>query len=229
MCGGCVRVRCGRLGDLVKAVVLHQPYATLVALGVKTIETRPSPPNGPMRPEGVRGLPGLAIEPGERIAIVAGKSDANFSIRSGAANADGLTKAWGALKAFYPDLSYTPAPPLGAVVCTVVVAEALPMIDGVAAPWLPWMIGGERAIGLYRTEADVVGFHPDDDEAPGWQRFFGPDRKRCYPLEDQLPYGDFAPGRWGWLLADVKPTTPIPCKGKQGVFRLPDDIAEALS
>lgn len=26
-------------------------------------------------------------------------------------------------------------------------------------------------------------------------------------VSDQLPYGDFAPGRYAWLLDDVKPTT----------------------
>lgn len=55
-----------------KAIVVRQPWATLIALGVKTIETRPAPPNGPMRPDGVRGLPGCTLERGERIAIVAG-------------------------------------------------------------------------------------------------------------------------------------------------------------
>src|SRR6185436_1302400 len=26
-------------------------------------------------------------------------------------------------------------------------------------------------------------------------------------ISDQLPFGDFTPGRWAWLLGDVKPTT----------------------
>lgn len=47
-----------------KALVVRQPWATLIALGIKTVETRPWPPNGPMRPDGVRGLPGLAVERG---------------------------------------------------------------------------------------------------------------------------------------------------------------------
>ena len=57
-----------------RALVVRQPRATLIALRQKTIETRPAPPSGPMRPDGVRGLPGCSLERGERIAIVAGAS-----------------------------------------------------------------------------------------------------------------------------------------------------------
>jgi hypothetical protein len=38
-------------------------------------------------------------------------------------------------------------------------------------------------------------------------------------VEDQRPYGDFAVGRWAWLLADIKPVDPpVPAKGKQGLW-----------
>src|SRR5262245_59117118 len=41
-----------------------------------------------------------------------------------------------------------------------------------------------------------------------------PDRER--------ELGDFAPGRWAWLLGDPRPwPAPIPAKGKLGVFELP--------
>jgi len=59
------------MSEPMKAIVVRQPWATLIALGIKTIETRPGPPNGPMRPDGVRGLPGLALERGERRARIA--------------------------------------------------------------------------------------------------------------------------------------------------------------
>ena len=68
--------------------MVRQPWATLIALGVKQIETRPFPPNGPMRPEGVRGLPGCSLERGERICdglsrrTVAGVVDEHRSERS---------------------------------------------------------------------------------------------------------------------------------------------------
>jgi len=32
-------------------------------------------------------------------------------------------------------------------------------------------------------------------------------------------FGDYSPGRWAWLLADVKPlTTPIPARGALGLW-----------
>lgn len=37
--------------------------------------------------------------------------------------------------------------------------------------------------------------------------------------------GDYAEGRWGFALAEPRPfPTPVPWKGKQGVFMLPDDL-----
>jgi len=32
------------------------------------------------------------------------------------------------------------------------------------------------------------------------------------------PWGDFTAGRYGWLLRNVQPITPIPCLGRQGFF-----------
>lgn len=46
-------------------------------------------------------------------------------------------------------------------------------------------------------------------------------------ISDQLPFADFTPGRWALILSDPQPADPIPCKGRQGVFELPADIAEA--
>ena len=204
-----------------KAVVLHQPYATLVALGIKTIETRPSPPNGPMRPDGVRGLPGLPIDRGERIAIVAGAKRPDPMVDLGREwrviyEAD----AYGELDTVWAVTHRTRGYhllPLGAVVCTVVVDDALPMVR--------WDEGGPSGT---TDESPVLELGtPDGDEVLTlWPR--GDVEGSEVPFTDQLPYGDYAPGRWGWMLSDPRPCDPIPCKGRQGVFRLPDEIAEAL-
>lgn len=37
-------------------------------------------------------------------------------------------------------------------------------------------------------------------------------------IEDQLPYGDFTPGRYAWLLDNVHPIEPIPVVGRQGLW-----------
>lgn len=205
-----------------KAVVLHQPSATLVALGVKTIETRPSPPNGPMRPEGVRGLPGLAIEPGERIAIVAGAKEPTRSSPVGDWQvvardwADGTSLLLQHYADGVPGAPDEAPLPLGAVVCTTVVTDALPMV---VPAWEP-------------AARDSICLPDDDTGSPltiGRWTHPGPAGFWSHYDSDQLPYGDFAPGRWGWLLADVERTPPVPCKGRQGVFLLPDDVAEQVA
>lgn len=34
-------------------------------------------------------------------------------------------------------------------------------------------------------------------------------------ITDQLPIGDFTPGRYAWLLTDITPCDPVPAKGRQ--------------
>ena len=44
-------------------------------------------------------------------------------------------------------------------------------------------------------------------------------------ITDQRPYGDFTPGRFAWLLEDVRPVDPpVPCRGRQGLWTVPDDV-----
>lgn len=199
-----------------KAIVVRQPWATLIALGVKTIETRPFPPNGPMRPEGVRGLPGCSLERGERIAIVAGAKagtevgedlgDSGWYWESTAGDPSCVVN-WKQPATFHDA-------PLGAVVCTVTVDDAATCVDLVTGE-------GEVEVGwspaIYVEPSGLCLSH--HFEAPA----------RHIDVTDQLPLGDFTPGRWGWLLSDPQPCDPIPCKGRQGVFELPAEIAEVLS
>ena len=199
-----------------KAIVVRQPWATLIALGIKTIETRPAPPNGPMRPDGVRGLPGLAVERGERIAILAGAAiERGFFPIANVHHLGGpvTSREWR-----FPNGHHLPAIdgvtfPLGAVVCTVTVDDALPIVaeTGSHADELYLTIDGRN---LARQQVTGDGSRPE--------------HVRTTWLDDQLPFGDFTPGRWGWMLTDPQPCDPIPCKGKQGVFRLPDDVAERV-
>ena len=200
-----------------KALVVRQPWATLIALGVKSIETRPAPPNGPMRPDGVRGLPGLAVERGERIAIVAGATPPEVGLRLGVdapitTSEFLVTEGWRLL-----DLCNEEAHPLplGAVVCTVVVDDALPIC------------GGEDGGDLLNT-AEAMGRNLTAGGGLWLDRWPDEDHGHRTSMPDQLPLGDFTPGRWGWVLTDPRPCEPVPCKGRQGVFALPDDVAGAI-
>lgn len=43
--------------------------------------------------------------------------------------------------------------------------------------------------------------------------------------DDELEFGDYRPGRWGWLLKDPRRlATPVPCRGFQKLWRLPPDV-----
>lgn len=185
-----------------KALTVAQPWASLIVAGVKTIETRPMPPNGPMCPAGVRGLPGLAVEPGERIAIHASLIPP--------------PKRW------HHDLQGTPPPevdhlynhadrpdlwehseniddpmggpevyewsgPLGAIVGTAVVAEVLPIID-LEFGWQCDTDTPERALVTDGTHAELLGPGSAGDD-----------------VTEQLPLDDYRPGRfgwWAWVLTD---------------------------
>ncbi len=45
------------------------------------------------------------------------------------------------------------------------------------------------------------------------------------PASDEAAFGDFRPGRWGWLLANPSGLPlPIPCKGQLGLFDVPPHL-----
>lgn len=182
-----------------KTITVAQPYASLIVAGIKTIETRPFAPNGSMRPEGQRGQPGKPIEPGERIAIHAA---APRPVRVGdwipwqqhgewCVQRD-TTKS-GDLFASHA----TVWTPLGAIVGTVVVADVVPIkaVDDTVSPaWCPHIA-------------------PKHNQPDGLWHWRGEDTHASIPIwdtldiSDQLPLGDYRPGRWGWLLTDPRPTT----------------------
>ena len=100
--------------------------------------------------------------------------------------------------------------PLGAVVATCNLVNVLPIRDSM----------DPDATGDYIIVGDKVGvgFVGDHD--------FG--------MLDQVPYGDFTPGRFAWILGNVKPIKqPIPQRGYQRLWNweaatLFDDDAAAL-
>lgn len=167
-----------------KAVTLHQPWASLVALKVKTIETRswPCPPSLIGQPLAIHAG---AREPGPQ--------------RPGVAMRLGPWATWWAHAKAEPGWTLQPEPecsggvfplPLGAVVATCRVAACVPMVDAFDAkarhqtPFLTISRSEHQFLALWRDEPDTPTM-----------------------VTDQLPYGDFRPGRFAWLLEDVKPST----------------------
>lgn len=205
-----------------RALTLWQPWASLVAIGAKTIETRSWP------------APASAV--GERIAIHAAATTRGFHELPG--DCEGTMEAgwrYGYLgnyqaavclrssdegrrgEAFIHDLSPTgpaePTPiPLGAVVATARLAACIPMED-LDAPLeeVEGTIDHGRVLYI-RPRVDPFDFAIDA-------------RRHEHPpididRSDQLPFGEFAQGRWAWLLEDVVSLpAPIPARGGQRIWR----------
>jgi hypothetical protein len=145
-----------------KALSLTQPWATLIALGAKRIETRSWTTNyrGPL-------------------AIHAAKS---FPMGA---------QAQCALPIFHDALHLHGYPP---------------------EPRLPR--------GVIVATCELIAVKLISRESFGWQWEGPTGRLHSYPYtERELAFGDFSPGRYAWLLADVKPlATPIPAQGALGLW-----------
>lgn len=170
----------------VRGLSVNQPYATLMALGVKAFETRPmalpstitpdvdvllcstvkrprrhwDPTNGP-EPTG----PSWMLHPAlERFTDWWESSDGEWGCTE-------WQRRW-----------------LGAVVAVVRFSESLPIE----------VCTGYRA-HVCRSGDDLLRHTPlDRPDADG---------ETEHVITDQLPYGDFTPGRWAWRVADVRPLT----------------------
>ena len=198
-----------------KAVTLHQPYASLVALEVKTIETRTWP------------TPKSLV--GQRIAIHAAKKP----VRSVYDYGDGTYSA----KTPPPGFEHTQdhcwewienvnygggegrwywTAPLGAVVATARLAACIPIIDGHSKHCsyeAPEHVCVGHAAGSALHHLPINGQHDVTE----------------FDVTDQLPFGNFEPGNWGWMLEDIEAlAAPIPCKGYQRVWNLPDDAVDQI-
>lgn len=188
----------------VRALTLRQPWASLVAVGAKTIETRgwSTDYRGPLlihaakRTPDVDGVQGLA-----RFGDwwVADTRLGTFTLAHVPDDDD------------YPDSATEYPIPLGVVVASCRLVACVPIRE---------------------TETE------DDDEWPRlvvnkpgsepWALLGGGFGAGVYGIGDQLPFGDFTPGRFAWLLEDVKPTTER-CPRCWGLGYVPfDDRADVV-
>lgn len=138
-----------------KALPLWQPWASLVALGAKRVETRGYPPAR------------LGLHTGQRIAIHATKTQHELRFCD---------------QPFFRD--HVPDPealPLGAIICTCTLTRASQITA--------------------ETAAELARINPQEHA-----------------------FGDYTPGRWAWVLADAERIAPVPFKGSQGTFDVPDHL-----
>ncbi len=178
-----------------KALTFHQPWATLIALGVKTIETRSwsTSYRGP-----------LAIHAAKRPSKQEWDTD-EWSIRydhvAHYPTVRQMSPERRLLGSLFPDdvVGHYPLP-LGAVVAVADLTDCLPILsdaeDHIAEPFIE-----------HDSHGFLTRFAPADTE-DSWGS-----------LDDQRPYGDFTPGRFGWVLENVVALPePVPATGRQGLW-----------
>lgn len=186
-----------------KVLSLHQPWATLVALGVKTIETRswPAP----------RWLVHRFGE--QRIAIHAAATPRALDYLCWEEDHLGETPdVLVPVRHLVREIDYSPRGlvravhdlPLGAIVATAVLADCIPMVHtGEEGAIRTLDIDGDGALWVVEPARDEEG--EDFDQV-------------C--VSHQAPFGDFKAGRWAWLLEDVQPLRePVPFRGGQGLTK----------
>lgn len=176
-----------------KAIALHQPWASLIACGTKPFETRSwAPP---------RNLIGATI------AICASKNTRegrdfaqDVMLDDGFGVIDRLEASWGNAPAEIMGAFGRAFMPIGCVVCTARLAAAFQLGDPLGGSPVP----AARIVRRLSASLETRGH-------------------ASVPYDD---FGDYAPGRWAWLLRDVKPLKPPPrVVGRQGFFELPQGWA----
>lgn len=171
-----------------RALTVRQPWAALIVHGVKWIETRP------------RRFPPALI--GARIAIHAG---AHRPVTG-----DDVGDWWWEDNPGDPEcivrsdnISDTRPAPLGAIVGYATITKSVPIVNPYADD--------------YPFEDDEPGIdNTGDGQLVYWP--FGDVEGSEIDCTDQLPYGDYTPGRYGWILTDPEPCDPIPTRGQLGLW-----------
>lgn len=191
-----------------KFLTIRQPWASLVAVGAKTIETRP-----------------FSTQYRGPLAIHAGKVRPVDGLTLGAWSVAGFDD-W--LCRWHPGslaLQERHAMPLGAVVAVCDLVDVVPIVAGGDLPDPPCRHLRVAAPGNGPRLATV--------DYEGRINLGGLGRPRSWglplPCSDQEPFGDFTPGRYAWLLSNVRPIDPVPMKGAQGLRDVPADIAERIA
>lgn len=192
-----------------KALTLHQPWASLIAVGAKKIETRSwsTSYRGPLAihaaasvPTSVRGAV-LGLKRGGRMhSVYAGnKTIIDALYRAGYAqwlDEGTITER---------DREYGKPLPLGAVVATCLLVDVVPIIAFEPEP----PEGNDVALASEVRQAIYV-----DDQ---WLTEYNLQRG-VREHDPERPFGDYTPGRYAWLLDNIQPLEPIPAKGRQGLW-----------
>jgi len=183
--------------ESIKALTLWQPWASLIALGIKFIETRSwsTKYRGPLAIHaGMKLPPTSLLDVGDwRICYDRADRGARIPFMVDATHYGYQLPKW---------LQF------GAVVATCELVDVVPIETTLTSLSALVIISDGSLIYAKRTKE---------------QYFLLPGSR---DVTDQLPYGDFSPGRFAWILSDINPlSVPIPAKGKQGLWELEMEVA----
>ena len=187
LCGGTSE---GKKAINIKAITIKQPWASLIALGVKHIETR----SWATKYRGPIAIHAGLAKPPKMFACCQDVGD--YVMHRD--HEELAMRRRNVVVGDWDDL------PLGAVIATAELTDCLPIYDDPG----DWRDGsclvnsGEILVCLGERQFDGEGGStiPGDD------------------VTGALPYGDFTPGRYGWMLTNITPTTPTPAKGQQRLW-----------
>lgn len=183
-----------------KAITVWQPCASLIARGVKWTETRSwsTKYRGPLAVAAAARKPDVEmLEDGLAGELYRLHGDDCVAQWYQIGEEDYVapppeSERW--VLALAPE--FVPGPmPLGAVVATCQLVDCVPIRDHHTDPLERQVTVGHGTLCL--------------------------DEPFCLyeDMTDQLPYGNFAPGRYAWLLGDIKPLAdPVAVKGRQGLW-----------
>ncbi len=231
-----------------KATTLWQPWAQLVALGVKTIETRSwrTSYRGPLAIHAGLRRPPMMHLPETRFTrdrteyaevdehngrcwlVIDTITDPAHQRPHRTDIRDRVPRRSTSPTLFYPHRGpwggrprneqggaadpaqpVTLVLPLGAVVATCTLTDVIPIGD--EHSFSTGIVEGEPCP---TADQDVIVYHKLDDSLvlDRWN-------KLNVGISQELPFGDYRPGRWAWLLEDIRPLDePIPARGHQGLW-----------
>ena len=98
--------------------------------------------------------------------------------------------------------------------------------------WQPWDMRGYSLkdflpLGACIAVATLQNCLATPPSNVPWREYAG--ELRLPPTGDELAFGDYSPGRYAWLLADVRRlATPIACRGDLGLWRVSDDVVAQI-
>lgn len=189
-----------------RAMSLHHPWAGRLAEGRKTVETRP-------RRSPWHVAVGQTIAVHSTIKLV---RDARACFRvddcfcPDAEDAEWLDHIVAPFEVATLCSVHGDELVYGALLATARVTHVLPIVEDVEEL-------GREGFACVEHSGDSLYLWLDDPEKP--------DRS----LREQLPYGDFTPGRWAVLFDEiVKLPHPIETRGYQGLWTIPPAVAAQI-